>query len=320
MKDTQQTLPNNSPAPLTAQQAWLSRLAMAFVATAWGMAYVSVKYLLTHGWSQTQVAYIRIVLPGLILAPVAALAIRSHWGKPELKLLPRLAMLGFWGFGVSHFTVVWGQQDTTAAVAGLLSVASPLTALTLAALFKIDRFSWNKAIGALLSTCGVAIVVLLGRGPAELSFRHLSGPLLIIFGFALVGVYNNAIRPLQRSFSPLEVSALTAVSPALLALLPASAAFGATEWTHLDPGSLAAILWLGLIAGGLAIFSVGYAVNKIGPATAASFLYLNPVISILGGFLLLGEQITLWLLIGAVLILGGLSLTNQRAKNPTTTP
>lgn len=306
-------MPALSPSnPPTKYQALLSRIAMAFVAIAWGMAYVAVKYLLTHGWSQIQVAYIRVVLPGLILAPVAVLAIRAHWGKPELKLLPRLAMLGFWGFGVSHFTVVWGQQDTTAAVAGLLSVSSPLTALILAALLKIDRFTWNKATGALLSTCGVAIVVLLGRGPAELSFQNLSGPLLILFGFALVGVYNNAIRPLQRRFTPLEVSALTAVPPALLALFPASTAFEPAMWVNLEASSLAAILWLSLIAGGLAIFSVGYAVNKIGPATAASFLYLNPVISILGGFLLLGEQITLWLLIGAALVLGGLSLANRR--------
>lgn len=307
--------PLSSPttvSPLTGPQALLSRLAMAFVVIAWGMAYVAVKYLLTHGWSQVQVAYIRVVLPGLVLSPIAVLTIRAHWGKPELKLLPRLAMLGFWGFGVSHFTVVWGQQDTTAAVAGLLSVASPLTALILAALLKMDRFTWNKASGALLSTCGVAIVVLLGRGPAELSFRNLSGPLLIIFGFALVGVYNNAIRPLQRRFTPLEVSALTAVAPALLALWPASTAFAPAAWASLEPGALAAILWLSLVAGGLAIFSVGYAVNKIGPATAASFLYLNPVISILGGFFLLGEQITLWLMIGAALILGGLFLANQR--------
>ena len=292
-------------------QALLSRMAMAYVAIAWGMAYVAVKYLLTHGWTPLQVAYIRVVLPGLILAPLAALAIRAHWGKPELRLLPRMVLLGFFGFGVSHFTVVWGQQDTTAAVAGLLSVASPLTALILAALLKIDRFSWFKTTGALLSTCGVVIVVLLGRGLAELSIRHLTGPMLIILGFALVGVYNNAIRPLQRFFSPIEVSALTAVAPALLALWPASQNFGATDWALLEPASLTAILWLGLLAGGLAIFSVGYAVNKIGPTTAASFLYLNPVISILGGYLLLGETITLWLLVGAGLILGGLSLANH---------
>jgi drug/metabolite transporter (DMT)-like permease len=315
MKNTQNNSTINPAASLDpdgGRQALLSRLAMAFVATAWGMAYVAVKYLLTHGWSQTQVAYIRIVLPGLVLIPVAVMTLRAHWGKPELKLLPQMAMLGFWGFGVSHFTVVWGQQYTTAAVAGLLSVASPLTALILAAILKIDRFSWSKAAGALLSTCGVVIVVLLGRGPAEVSARNLVGPLLIILGFALVGVYNNAIRPLQKSFTPLEVSAITAVSPALLALWPASRVFGATEWALLEPGSLAAILWLGLIAGGLAIFSVGYAVNKIGPTSAASFLYLNPVVSILGGYLLLGEQITLWLLFGASLILGGLSLANKR--------
>ena len=276
MKEKQNiSLPDSSGSgPFQDIPALLSQFAMAYVAIAWGLAYVAVKYLLLHGWNQVQVAYIRIVLPGLVLLPMAMLAIRAHKGRPELRLLPRMAILGFLGFGVSHFAVVWGQQDTTAAVAGLLSVSSPLTALILAALFKIDRFSWYKAIGALLSTCGVVIVVLLGRGPAELSFRNLAGPLLIVLGFALVGVYNNAIRPLQQEFTPLEVSALTAVWPALLALWPSFQVFGQTEWAMLEPASLTAILWLGLAAGGLAIFCVGYAVNKIGPTTAASFLYL----------------------------------------------
>ena len=52
---------------------------MAFVAIAWGMAYAAVKYLLAHGWSQVQAAFVRVALPGLILAPAAAMAIRAHW-------------------------------------------------------------------------------------------------------------------------------------------------------------------------------------------------------------------------------------------------
>ncbi|HEX7973692.1 MAG TPA: DMT family transporter, partial [Anaerolineales bacterium] len=178
--------------PLARNQAVLSRLAMSFVAMSWGMAYVAVKFLLLHGWTQTQVALIRIVIPGLTLAPLAIASIRRRWGQPQLRLLPRMVVLGLFGFGVSHFATVWGQQGTTAAVTGLLSVASPLTALILAALLKIDRFSSWKVAGAGLSIFGVAIVVLYGRGPSELSIHQISAPLLIILGFALVGVYNNA--------------------------------------------------------------------------------------------------------------------------------
>lgn len=285
---------------------------MSFVALSWGMAYVAVKYLLTHGWDPTQVAFLRIIVPGLTLAPVAFHSIRKRWGKLQLKQLAWMVMLGLWGFGVSHYITVLGQQGTTAAVTGLLSVASPLTALILAALLKIDRFSWRKVIGAGVSITGVVIVVLLGRGPAELSVRQMTAPLLIILGFALVGVYNNGIRPLHREFSPLEVSALTAVWPALFALWPALHAFRNVSQIPFEAGSVLAVLWLGLAAGALAYFCASYAVSKIGPTSAASFLYLNPVISITGGRLFLGEAITLWLLCGAGLILAGLFLANRQ--------
>ena len=292
-------------------QAILSRAAMGVVAISWGMAYVSVKYLLLHGWDQTQVAFIRIVIPGLTLAPVAIHSIRARWGQPQLGLMPRMILLGLFGFGVSHYVVVWGQQGTTAAVTGLLSVASPLTALILAVLLKIDRISWRKVAGAMLSIAGVIIVVLFGRGPSELSVQQVSGPLLIILGFALVGVYNNAIRPLHKEFAPLEVSALTAVWPALFGLWPAISAFRSAPWGSLKPGAVMAVLWLGLVAGALAYFCASYAVSKIGPSLAASFLYLNPVISIAGGRLFLGESITFWLILGAGLILAGLILANR---------
>jgi len=331
---------------------------MAYVAGAWGMAYVAVKYLLTHGWSGEQVAYLRIVVPGLLLAPLAVQAVWAHRGRSEMRKLPWIMLLGVFGFGVSHYVTVMGQRGATAAVAGLLSVASPLTALILAAVLRIDKLTWHKIAGALLSVLGVAIVVLYGRGPVELSFINMLSPLLIILGFALVGVYNNLIKPMQKLFTPLEVSAVTASAPALLALIPglqalrsvpwgaestasisllsgraasAAAASGAQEaagsavWNALflgnlaassaasiDPGILLAVLWLGVFAGGLAIFSVGYAVSRIGPASASAFLFLNPVVSILGGYLLLGETLTAWLLLGAALIISGLLLANRK--------
>ncbi|HEX7975271.1 MAG TPA: DMT family transporter [Anaerolineales bacterium] len=142
--------------------------------------------------------------------------------------------------------------------------------------------------------------------------RLISAPLLIILGFALVGVYNNAIRALHREFAPLEVSALTAVWPALFGLWPAAQVLYSAPWGSLATGGVLAILWLSLAAGALAYFCASYAVSKIGPSSAASFLYLNPMISIVGGWLFLGETITLWLIIGAALIIAGLFLANRR--------
>jgi len=315
------------------------RLAMLFVVFSWGFAFVAVKYLLNSGWSQVQVAFVRIVLPGLTLAPYAYLTLRRRWGQPQMKRLPAMILLGFFPFFFSHFLTVWGQQYTTAAVAGLLAVVSPLLALGLSALLGLERFTPLKGAGALVSISGVIIVVLFGRGQAELSASSLLGPLLIILGVGMVGAYNTLIRRFQDDFSPLEVSALTAVWPALAGLIPAllawrsapwtaavgggalNSAAGSALWYAAAPGALPslnwlallAVVWLGVMAGGLAVYCLGFAVHRLGPATASSFLYLNPVFSMLSGALLLGEVLTAWLLLGAALILGGLYLANRRA-------
>ena len=188
-------------------------------------------------------------------------------------------------------------------MAGLLAVVSPLLALGLSALLKLERFTPLKGAGALVSVCGVAVVVLFGRGQAaDLTLRSLLGPLLIILGVSMVGMYNTLIRRFQDDFSALEASALTAVWPALLGLIPALLAWRTAPWgmaegagatdlvaasvstsvlPALNPLVLLAVVWLGVMAGGLAVFCLGYAVSKLGPATASSFLYLNPVFSIL---------------------------------------
>ncbi len=318
----------------------LGRLAMFLVVFTWGFAFAAVKYLLNSGWSQVQVAFVRIVIPGLTLAPYALFTLRRRWGQPQMQRLPALIVLGFFPFFFSHFLTVWGQKYTTAAVAGLLAVVSPLLALGLSALLKLERFTPLKGAGALVSVCGVVIVVLYGRGQAELSASSLLGPLMIILGVGMVGAYNTLIRAFHDDFSSLEVSALTAIWPSLVGLIPALFAWRTAPWISvasegaagaslgssaaaspaavgalpaLNPLALLAVVWLGVFAGGLAVFCLGYAVSRLGPATASSFLYLNPVFSMLSGALLLGEVLTGWLLLGAALILSGLFLANRRA-------
>ncbi len=212
------------------REALLGRLAMLFVVFSWGFGFVAVKYLLNCGWSQVQVAYVRIVLPGLMLAPYALQTMLRRRGQPQMQRLPAMIVLGFFPFFFSHFLTVWGQQTTTAAVAGLLAVVSPLLALGLSALLKLERFTPLKGAGALVSVSGVVIVVLFGRGQAELSVSSLLGPLLIILGVGMVGMYNTLIRRFHNDFSSLEVSALTAVWPALVGLVPALLAWRTAPW------------------------------------------------------------------------------------------
>ena len=253
------------------QSAVLGRLAMTMVALSWGLAIVAVKYLLLHGWSQTQVVMLRIIVPGLVLAPLALQTILRHWGRPQLKRLPWLILLGLLTFCIAHFATVWGQQRTTAAVTGLLSVASPLTALFLSAALKFDRLSWIRVGGAFLGVCGVAVVALLGSGPAEVSIDHLSGPLLIIAGAAIWGTYNSLIGAFYDDFTPLEVSALTVTWPALLVLAPAIPVLEHAPWSSassavlaagtslpgLDLPSLLAILWFESHSRWAGCFSIG---------------------------------------------------------------
>ena len=204
------------------RDALLGRLAMFFVVFSWGFAFVAVKYLLNSGWSPVQAAVCAHRAPRADPGAVCAAGAAPPLGPTAAQATARHDRARFLPLLLLAFSHRRGPKTTTAAVAGLLAVVSPLLALGLSALLKLERFTPLKGAGALVSVCGVAVVVLFGRGQAaDLTLRSLLGPLLIILGVSMVGMYNTLIRRFQDDFSALEASALTAVWPALLGLIPA---------------------------------------------------------------------------------------------------
>jgi drug/metabolite transporter (DMT)-like permease len=208
-------------------------------------------------------------------------------------------------------------EEIPASLNGLLVAIVPIaTVLAAHLLVPGERFSTAALPGLMVALSGVA--VLIGRpGPVE------GGSLVLGVTWSLAGIGFAAVGgALSRRYA-LEIPVARLVVPqfvtATLVLLvlavpaggyPAYATMTAVEW--------AGLAWLGLISTTIPFFAFLRAIEIAPTAQVALIGYLIPLVGVAGGVLVLGEPVSLGLVLGGALILIGV-VAADRGRNRTGT-
>jgi drug/metabolite transporter (DMT)-like permease len=230
--------------------------------------------------------------------------VREHFIQLLLLAVPSTA--------VYNTFIYLGTRTTSAANAGLIVGTMPIAILVLAALAGEERLTARRAAGIAISFAGVVFVIARGSFTVlhELSFS--SGDLFIIGSVISWAVYSILLR---RFAIPLGAFALLAVLSAIgLALcIP----FCAWELWHGErivwsPGTLAAIIYVGIFPSVIATIFWNGAVAKVGAGTAGIFTNLIPVFAIILAVVLLSESISPFQLVGMGLIFIAIWLVSER--------
>ena len=76
--------------------------------------------------------------------------------------------------------------------------------------------------------------------------------------------------------------------------------------------AIVAVVWLGLLGSGLAYLLMFRLLNRIGATATSQLAYLLPVVGIITGAVMFGEQVDARIIVGTGLILGGVTLVNSK--------
>lgn len=276
------------------QQAFLYVLGAVLL---WGVAPIGNRYFL--GDNQLALPFkpymaLRFSISSLCFLPIVLMAARN-W---SLRDWGRGAICGFAGVGGYNFLGGIAGRTVSAGLTGLLNSTESLIILILACILA-KRLPDRRAVFATVMGGAGIILLAVSAGPAEGS---VSGILLLLIGALGWAFYCVLIPPLIAKHGAVQSSAVTMVlgTVPLLALgwqgLPAVAHhLSATDWEIL--------LALALGSSVIALLAWNKAVAQLGAQTAGWFLYLMPVLSALGGRVLLAEPLTIYELIGGVMIL-----------------
>jgi drug/metabolite transporter (DMT)-like permease len=265
-----------------------------------GMAAAVTRFVI-GATDPVTVAVFRFGLGFLLLLPVA-LALRARW--PSGRDWLGVAALGAMFYGV--FFVVYAESLVyTSAARGSLAVATlPVLTMMVAAALGREYLTLRKSLGVMVAMGGVAIA--LAAGLAEAPPQAWRGDLIMLGGMLSMALYNVYSRPLMQRSSPLGYAtagmAFGSGMNLLLGLqagqLHAIHSFGPAQW--------AAVLYLGVFAGGLGFYLWVYALQHATPTRVANTITVSPIAAALLASFLMGEPIGISLIVGILAVGAGI--------------
>ncbi|QTV06100.1 DMT family transporter [Faecalibacter bovis] len=280
---------------------------LGVLALTWGSSFILIKQGLV-AFTPYQVGALRLTIAGGVLA---------IWGIPSLFKIPKnklgyVALAGLCGNFVPMFLFPMAQTEVTSSMAGILDSLVPLFILLFGALFFNQRGTKNQIIGATIGFLGAILLVGSDALSGDNSIFHC---MLIVLATALYGLnslilttYLNDVPSFQLSSSLFTIWLL----PSIIILF-FSGFFDVFEGTTAQLHSLGYVAILGLVGTALAMILFYKLIQATGSMFSSMVTYLMPIISVFWG-VLVGEKITAFHIIGFVMILSGVYLTQKSDK------
>ena len=297
---------------MTTQKQILYHTVAFIVVAIWGSTFVFTKLLLLGGLSPAQIFTLRFIIAyALLLVYCFTKGIRWVASSWQDELL--MAALGVTGGSLYFLTENSAMNYTTTTNTSLLVSLSPLVATALITIFyKSQRLNKRQSLGTLMAAVGVVLVVLNGH-----FVLHLSpyGDLLAFSAALCWGVYSLLMIRASSCYGTMFITRKVFFY-GLLSMIPYyiwRPGLG-IEQLAAQPQLIWNLLFLGCIASMVCFLAWNWVLKKLGAVVVTNYVYLNPVVTIIFAWMILSEQITIYLLLGTALILLGMYLADKKKK------
>jgi drug/metabolite transporter (DMT)-like permease len=284
---------------------------LVLLSALWGSMFLLVKYALMD-FSAVEVAFFQAVIGAFGLFVI----VNVQGGEARAKLgdilrRPRPALLlGALAIAAPFILIALGELIVPSGLAGVLASMAPMFIALFAPLLdpsmKINR---RQGAGLVVGLLGVGLVVGV----------HLIGSLgqflgaLALLGAAASGALSSFVVKLQYKDKgiPASTTSFFALAVASVLTLPVAVVTAPREL----PGvrAVLAVIVLGLGCTALAYMLYYRLIDNVGEERAALANYLTPAFALFYGVLLLGEALTVWAVIGLILIIAGAEITLRGA-------
>lgn len=267
-----------------------------FVATKAGLAYLPPLLFVA----------LRFDIGAVVLVSYAVVSMSRDDLRPRTAGdLVGIAATGLLVIGLTNVFLFVGQQYTTSGVAAIVFSLNPiLTPVFAAVLLTDERLSVRAGVGMALGLAGVILVA----NPASGGTVSATGIAILAAGAVTSALGAVVIR---RADTRLSSTARTVWGVPLAAVLSHLLSLGAGQSVSglsVTPTAVVALLYVGVFSGAIAYLAYFALIDTAGATRANLVFYLIPVVSAVGGWLLLGETISALTLVGFAVVLGGFLL------------
>ena len=297
----------NEPSPTKAPTAMLIA-AFATIYLLWGSTYTAIR-IVVETLPPFLAAGVRFLIAGgLMLAWLAArgtpLPSRAQWRNAVIA--GTLMLVG--GNGL----VMWAERTLSSGFTALLIALVPVWfALLDWARPQGARPQMKTVAGIFVGFLGIALLVQARGGLASMTGQWAGALAIMVSGFCWAGgsIYAKHSAP---GGSPWMNSAAQMICGGVGLLLVASVRGEPwnTNWSHVSGRSIAALGYLVVFGSWIAFSAYVWLLHNTTPVRLSTYAYVNPIIAVFLGWVLLGEKVNsgmLWA--AAVIVLGVVTIT-----------
>ena len=269
----------------------------------WGSTYLAIRVAVKDdgGFSPFILGFTRVIAGGCLLLLWGAL--RGDRLKPNRQELITLIVSGLMLWVGGNGLVNWAEQRTDSGLAALIIAATPIWVAIVEAAVDHKLPSWRMVIALLVGFSGIAVLT-------TPTLRHgVSADIVSIIALLLAGLSWGSGSVFQSRRPVGLVSVVNAGYQQLIGAI----GFGflvillGETWTSPDANAWLAWSYL-VIFGSLFAFTAFLRALKLLPTKIVmTYAYVNPVIAVFLGWIILGEKVTIWTIGGAILVLLGVA-------------
>jgi drug/metabolite transporter (DMT)-like permease len=285
--------------------------ALAAVFFFWGTTYLAIRVGL-ETLPPMLLAAMRFLTAGTVL-----FAFMRGWRRERLPVgreWADQALVGLMLLGVGNGLVVWAELWIPSGMAALLVATSPFWVVGFERLRSDgERVRLRALMGMIIGFAGLLLLVAPGLYGATLGMNYLLGMLAIQVACASWSGGSVYAKHHQTKLSPLMGAAIQMLfaggAMAFLGLV-----LGEWRGLHFSSRSLAALAYLIVFGSIVAYGSYTYVVQKLPLSIVSTYSYVNPVIAVLLGWLLLGEELGWRMILAMAVILAGVALVKTAGQ------
>jgi drug/metabolite transporter (DMT)-like permease len=288
----------------------LDRFAPAVFVLLWSTGWVVAKYAALHSEPFTFLG-IRYVLSALAFFGLCRI-LKAKW--PDRATVLRAIYSGFFLHGFYLAGLWWAiANGVPAGISGIIAALQPLLTAMAAPFLIGERLQPAQKFGLLLGFLGIAIAVSPKLfDPASASLVHAAAPLAINLAAMASVTYGTIYQKKHLQTGDLKTIATLQYVGALVVTVPLALTF---ERLYFDgtPEAIGALVWsvFGLSMGGIGLLL--HLIRRGQVSRAASLIYLMPPTVAIEAFIAFGEPLTVPLVIGTIVVVTGVYLTNRKS-------
>ena len=296
----EQTASDASSAP-----AWLPPAAVAVTLVLWASAFVAIRHL-AGTFSPGALSLGRLLVGSVCLGLVA---LSRGLPRPTRGQWVSIVTIGVLWFGIYNVALNAGEQHVDAGTAVMLIQVSPVLVALLAATFLHERFTRYLALGLALAFGGVALIATASDSSGD---RSVLGVVLCLLAAVVYSISLVLQKPLVAKLPAIHVTWLACTVGAVVCLPFLGRLVDDTR--SASASDVWWVVYLGVFPTAIAFTTFAYALRTMSASSLGVTTYLVPPITIVMGWLFLGETPPGMAYVGGVLALVGVAVARRKPR------